>query len=106
MEEVMNVLKGWEVIPEVKVISQFFDHPLCLSSLCVKSAENIWPKNILTIIYLVIMACLSTRLLSLPVMNYCRLGEWVFGLRITAKINIAIGPSVLRQRVYWSRSWV
>ncbi len=28
MEEVMNVLKGWEVVPEINLISQFFDHPL------------------------------------------------------------------------------
>ena len=32
MEEVMRVVKGWEVIPEIKVISQFFDHPLFIKS--------------------------------------------------------------------------
>jgi len=33
MEEVMNVIKGWEVIPEIRLISQFFDHPLFIKSL-------------------------------------------------------------------------
>ena len=32
MEEVMNALKGWEVIPEIRMISQFFDHPLFIKS--------------------------------------------------------------------------
>jgi len=32
MEEVMRVLKGWEVVPEIKLISQFFDHPLFIKS--------------------------------------------------------------------------
>ena len=32
MEEVMNVLKSWEVLPELKVISQFFDHPLFIKA--------------------------------------------------------------------------
>jgi len=32
IEEVMKVVKGWEVIPEVKVISQFFDHPLFIKA--------------------------------------------------------------------------
>ena len=31
-EEVMDVLKGWEVIPTVKVVSQFFDHPLFIKA--------------------------------------------------------------------------
>jgi ferrochelatase len=32
MEEVMNALKGWEVIPEIKLISQFFDHPFFIKA--------------------------------------------------------------------------
>jgi len=32
MEEVMNALKGWEVVPEIKMISQFFDHPLFIKA--------------------------------------------------------------------------
>jgi len=32
MEEVMNVLKGWEVIPQIKMVSQFFDHLLFIKS--------------------------------------------------------------------------
>jgi len=32
MEEVMNVIKGWEVVPEIRLISQFFDHPLFIKS--------------------------------------------------------------------------
>ena len=33
MEVVMNVVKGWEVVPEIKLISQFFDHPLFIKAL-------------------------------------------------------------------------
>lgn len=32
MEEVMNEMKSWEVLPEIKLISQFFDHPLFIQS--------------------------------------------------------------------------
>jgi len=32
MEEVMEQLKGWEVVPEIKIISQFFDHPLFIKA--------------------------------------------------------------------------
>jgi protoporphyrin/coproporphyrin ferrochelatase len=32
IEEVMNVIKGWEVVPEIKFISQFFDHPLFIKA--------------------------------------------------------------------------
>lgn len=32
MEEVMDVIKSWEVVPEIKLISQFFDHPLFIKS--------------------------------------------------------------------------
>jgi len=32
MEEVMNAIKGWEVVPEIKMISQFFDHPLFIKA--------------------------------------------------------------------------
>jgi len=32
MEEVMRIIKDWEVIPEIKVVSQFFDHPLYIKS--------------------------------------------------------------------------
>ncbi len=28
----MKVVKGWEVVPEIKVISQFFDHPLFIKA--------------------------------------------------------------------------
>ena len=31
-EEVMNVVKGWEAVPEIKLISQFFDHPLFIKA--------------------------------------------------------------------------
>jgi ferrochelatase len=32
MEEVMDEVKGWEVVPEIKMISRFFDHPLFIKS--------------------------------------------------------------------------
>jgi ferrochelatase len=32
IEEVMNVLKGWEVVPEIKLVSKFFDHPLFIKA--------------------------------------------------------------------------
>lgn len=32
VEEVMRVIKSWEVIPEIKIVSQFFDHPLFIKS--------------------------------------------------------------------------
>ncbi|MDE2028346.1 MAG: ferrochelatase [Candidatus Omnitrophica bacterium] len=31
-EEVMRVVKGWEVVPEIKFVSRFFDHPLFIKS--------------------------------------------------------------------------
>ena len=32
IQEVMKVVNGWEVIPEIKIISQFFDHPLFIKA--------------------------------------------------------------------------
>jgi len=32
MEEVMNVIRSWEVVPEIRLVSQFFDHPLFIKS--------------------------------------------------------------------------
>ena len=32
MEEVMNVVKGWEAAPEIKLINQFFNHPLFIKA--------------------------------------------------------------------------
>ena len=32
MEEIMRLIKSWEVIPEIKLISQFFDDPLFIKS--------------------------------------------------------------------------
>jgi len=32
MEEVMNVMRSWEVVPEIRLVSQFFDHPLFIKS--------------------------------------------------------------------------
>jgi len=32
MEEVMNVIRAWEVVPEIKFTAKFFDHPLFIKS--------------------------------------------------------------------------
>ncbi|MDE1920512.1 MAG: ferrochelatase [Candidatus Omnitrophica bacterium] len=32
IEDVMNVVKHWEVVPEIKCISRFFDHPLFIKA--------------------------------------------------------------------------
>ena len=32
VQEVMKIVNGWEVIPEIKIVSQFFDHPLYTKS--------------------------------------------------------------------------
>ncbi len=32
MEEVMNVIRAWEVVPDIRLISQFFDHPLFIKA--------------------------------------------------------------------------
>jgi ferrochelatase len=32
IEEVMHAISSWEVIPEIKLVSQFFDHPLFIKS--------------------------------------------------------------------------
>jgi len=32
MEEVMNSVKSWEVLPEIKVVSRFCDHPLYIKT--------------------------------------------------------------------------
>lgn len=32
IEEVMRVVKGWEVVPEIKIVSRFCDHPLFIKA--------------------------------------------------------------------------
>jgi ferrochelatase len=46
MEEVMNVLKGWDVVPELKMINQFFDHPLFIKAFVEKASPYVIPANV------------------------------------------------------------
>lgn len=39
IEEAMNVLSKWEVVPDVKIISKFYDHPGFINA-CVERARN------------------------------------------------------------------
>lgn len=40
LEEVMNVIYKWWVIPEVKVISQYYDHPLFIDAFVARAAAH------------------------------------------------------------------
>lgn len=39
LEEVFRLIKGWEVIPNLKVISKFYDHPAFLKALMVEATK-------------------------------------------------------------------
>lgn len=39
LEEVLRLIKGWEVIPNLKVISKFYDHPAFLNALMVEAKK-------------------------------------------------------------------
>ena len=63
MEEVMNVVKGWEVVPEIRLFSQFFNHPLFIKAFA-EIGQKYMAQEATIIIYLVIMACRSIKSLN------------------------------------------
>jgi len=72
IEEVMRVVKGWEVVPEIKFVSQFFNHPLFI-----KALADIGKKHINGFDhYLFSYHGLPERqILKASCDNYCRLGD-------------------------------
>ena len=57
----MKEIERWEVIPQVVVINQFFDHPLFIKAFAAIGSKIYGPRSLTTIICLVIMAYLSIR---------------------------------------------
>ena len=45
MEEVMKVVKGWEVVPEIKFVSQFFNHPLFIKAFAEIASTYVIPAK-------------------------------------------------------------
>jgi ferrochelatase len=74
IEEVMKVVKDWEVIPEIKFISQFFDHPLFI-----KAFVEIGKKYMLNERYdhylFSYHGLPENQILKASCDNYCRLGD-------------------------------
>jgi len=78
MEEVMKVIKAWEVIPEIKMISQFFDHPLFIKAFSEIASSYVIPAKagIQYDHYLFSYHGLPEhQILKSSCDNYCRLGE-------------------------------
>lgn len=40
IEKIMNEIKGWEVFPEIKVISKFYDHPGYIESFAIQGRKH------------------------------------------------------------------
>jgi len=74
MEEVMSVLKGWEVIPEIKLISQFFDHPLFIQS-CVEIGQKYMAQENYNHYLFSYHGLPEHQILKSSCDNYCRLGD-------------------------------
>jgi len=79
IEEVMGAIKGWEVIPNIKLISQFFDHPLFIKSWIEKGQKYMAQERFDH--YLFSYHGLPERhILKSSCDNYCRLGDccWAY----------------------------
>jgi ferrochelatase len=74
MEEVMNVLKGWEVIPEVKVFSQFFDQPLFIQTVVDTGKKHMQQDHYDHYVFSY-HGLPEHQILKSSCENYCRLGE-------------------------------
>jgi ferrochelatase len=74
MEAVMDVVKGWEVVPQIRLISQFFDHPLFI-----KASVEIGQKYMAQVRYdhylFSYHGLPEHQILKSSCDHYCRLGE-------------------------------
>jgi protoporphyrin/coproporphyrin ferrochelatase len=74
VEEVMGTIKGWEVIPEISLVGQFFDHPLFIKAFAEIGRQYMARERFDH--YLFSYHGLPERqILKASCGNYCRLGE-------------------------------
>jgi ferrochelatase len=74
VEEVMRWVKGWEVVPEIKLISQFFEHPLFIKAFAENGRRYMAQEHFDH--YLFSYHGLPERqILKSSCDNYCRLGD-------------------------------
>jgi len=74
MEEVMDGIKGWEVIPEIKMISQFFDHPLFIKAFAENGRKHMAEARFDHYLFSY-HGLPEHHILKSSCDNYCRLGE-------------------------------
>jgi len=92
IEEVMKVVKKWEIIPEISFVSQFFDHPLFIKSFAEIGkkyiSQNVIPANVGIGRHAQLLAGIrydhylfsyhglpERQILKASCGNYCRLGD-------------------------------
>jgi len=73
-EEVMRVVKDWEVIPEIKFVSQFFDHPLFIKSV-VENAKKYMQQEHYDHYVFSYHGLPEHQIIKSSCDNYCRLGD-------------------------------
>ncbi len=74
MEEVMKVIKPWEVVPEIKLISQFFDHPLFIKAFA-QIGQKYMAQEKFDHFLFSYHGLPEHQILKSSCDNYCRLGE-------------------------------
>ena len=74
MEEVMSVIKNWEVIPEIKMISQFFEHPLFIKA-CAGIAQKYMAQERYDHYLFSYHGLPEHQIMKSSCDHYCRLGE-------------------------------
>jgi len=74
MEEVMRVVKDWEVIPEIQLVSQFFDHPLFIKSF-VENGQKHMAKESFNHYLFSYHGLPEHQIKKSSCDNYCRLGD-------------------------------
>jgi len=78
LEEVMRVVREWEVVPEIKLVSQFFNHPLFIKAFAEIASSYVIPAKVGIQYqhYLFSYHGLPERqILKASCDNYCRLGD-------------------------------
>jgi ferrochelatase len=74
VEEVMKVISSWEVIPEIRLVSQFFDHPLFIRSF-VEIGREYMARERFDHYLFSYHGLPEHQILKSSCADYCRLGE-------------------------------
>jgi ferrochelatase len=74
IEKVMDIMKSWEVIPEMKFISNFPDHPLFIKAFAELGKKYMTQENYDHFIF-TYHGLPERQILKSSVQNYCQLGE-------------------------------